>query len=572
MRHRPQPIYADPGTEPKLPKKIFAHASPTSIGGRSLFEMDDLTAETALAAAAPHDVMRDAAAALEEAGFDILHVWPTTISFAGSPKLFAREFNCKLKAKERPVSRDRSRPDKATFIDCKRTDQSGLIDTTGTRYAGLIEGIAVDEPRFVSQESIAPKTDYWHLNVPGDVSGGCGAARAHRIGLTGQGVRVVMVDTGFEDHPYFAARGYNIRPVEAGPGATAPDKDECGHGTAQAANLLAVAPGVELTMVKMHASNSVAAFNHAVSLSPDVISLSWGGDLAAEPLSAPDKALAAAVAYAVKHGITVVCAAGNGVFGFPAQHPDVIAAGGAYMEPDRRLRASDFSSGFESKVYPGRNVPDVCGLVGMQPTAAYIMLPVPSGSELDRYCSLAGDGTKGGDGWAALSGTSAAAAQIAGVCALVLEANPSLTPAELRDILRRTARDVTEGRGGDATLGRPGMGHPAEVGEDLATGSGLVDAYKAALVAKVNGYGDHYSPFYSIRVGGPRPMPEQPPQAERPSTPSPASPQPAQPAQPVTMFSGTGAAQPPNAWPTSQGMTRMERDLLIKLIIDADLD
>jgi len=320
-------------------------------------------------------------------------------------------------------------------------------------------------------------------------------------------------------------------------------------------------------MVKMHPSNSVAAFNHAVSLSPNVICLSWGGDLAAKPLSAPDKALAAAIAFAVKHGITVVCAAGNGVFGFPAQHPDVIAAGGAYMEPDRRLRASDYSSGFASKVYPGRSVPDVCGLVGMQPTAAYIMLPVPSGSELDRYCSLAGDGTKGGDGWAALSGTSAAAAQITGACALVLEANPALTPAEVRDILRRTARDVTEGRGGDATLGRPGMGHPAQVGEDLATGSGLVDAYKAALVAKVNGYGDGYSPFYSIRVGGPRPIPSPPP--------PPPPPQPALPStggDQVTMFSGNDIAQPPPAWPGPPSMTRMERDLLIKLIIDADLD
>jgi len=51
--------------------------------------------------------------------------------------------------------------------------------------------------------------------------------------------------------------------------------------------------------------------------------------------------------------------------GGPA-HPDVISAGGVYMEPDGSMRASDYASGFASNIYNGRNVPDLSGLVGMR--------------------------------------------------------------------------------------------------------------------------------------------------------------------------------------------------------------
>ena len=54
-------------------------------------------------------------------------------------------------------------------------------------------------------------------------------------------------------------------------------------------------------------------------------------------LSAADQALAAAIAAAVAGGITVVFSSGNGHWGFPGQHPDVISAGGVYMKPDESL-------------------------------------------------------------------------------------------------------------------------------------------------------------------------------------------------------------------------------------------
>jgi hypothetical protein len=186
----------------------------------------------------------------------------------------------------------------------------------------------------------------------------------------------------------------------------------------------------------------------------------------------------------VAGGITVIFSAGNGHWGFPGQHPDVISAGGVFMNEDETLQASDYASGFMSNIYPGRRVPDLCGLVGMQPKAIYIMLPIEPGDQIDSDLQGSafpnGDETLRNDGWAAFSGTSAAAPQLAGVAALIKQACPRLTPAEIKDILMRTARDVTVGNGNPVT-----GGNPAGPGPDLATGNGLVDAHKAVMVAKV---------------------------------------------------------------------------------------
>ncbi len=65
---------------------------------------------------------------------------------------------------------------------------------------------------------------------------------------------------------------------------------------------------------------------------------------------------------------------------------------------------------------------------------------------------------RGVNGW---SGNSFAGPHMAGVIALMLEANPDLTPWEAREILVTTARDI----------GAPG--------EDAQSGAGMVDAYRA---------------------------------------------------------------------------------------------
>jgi len=471
---------------PSIPDRLFAHASPVSAGGVSLFDAQSrIRAETVTNFASDPSVMAKAVQALQQSGFEILQVSPYTINIAAPISTYQKAFNTKIEPLELPVIKEGAVKDTATFFDSPDTAIRGLIATDQTEFRGLLEGVAIEEPvYFMTASPYAPTKSYWHLDVPAGVSLGTNADKAHRGGITGRGIRVAMVDSGHFRHPYFDARGYRIAPVTLGPATANPLVDDNGHGTAESANIFAVAPDVELLPVKVNFTNSLGAFNAAVGLNPDIITCSWGSSVRTGPLSAINQALAAAIADAVARGIIVVFSAGNGHFGFPGQHPDVISAGGVFMGPDGSLRASDYASGFASGVYAGRNVPDLCGLVGMQPRAAYIMLPLQEGCAID--VDLAGgthpnaDETASNDGWAAISGTSAAAPQLAGASALVKQACSRLTPGQVRDILIRTARDVTTGNCNPAT-----GGNPAGPGSDLATGAGLVDAHRAALMAKV---------------------------------------------------------------------------------------
>ena len=47
----------------------------------------------------------------------------------------------------------------------------------------------------------------------------------------------------------------------------------------------------------------------------------------------------------------MVFAAGNSHFGFPGQHPDLISAGGVVMDEEEKLQASNYASGFISRIY-----------------------------------------------------------------------------------------------------------------------------------------------------------------------------------------------------------------------------
>jgi subtilisin family serine protease len=189
------------------------------------------------------------------------------------------------------------------------------------------------------------------------------------------------------------------------------------------------------------------------------------------------KALEAEVQSAVADGIVVIFSAGNGHYSFPGQMSEVIAAGGTYIDRAGAMEASDYASAFLSRIYSGRSVPDYCGLVGMLPHADYIMLPVPPGDDIDQE-NAEHDGTAPDDGWAVFSGTSAAAPQLAGVVALLLEKNPGLSPSDIKQLLKRTARDVSTGHGNPAS-DPAGVGMAASVGDDGATGAGIIDAFAA---------------------------------------------------------------------------------------------
>lgn len=470
---------------PVVPERIFAEASPHSLGGVSMFDADgQISMATVANFHSDQELVRRAALLLQDAGFEVLQISETSINIAGTPATYETAFGAPIVAEERPVLKPGQVEEMATFLDCHNAERPGLISVAQSRFADVLEGVALEVPRYFMALAHPPVVPYWHLDVPAGVSLGCNADRAHRAAVTGAGISVAMVDSGHFAHPFFAARGYRVAPVTLGPAAADPLVDDNGHGTAESANIFAVAPDVQLLPVKMNFVNSNGAFNAAVGLGPNIITCSWGSSIPNPPLSAADIVLATSIANAVASGIVVVFSAGNGHFGFPGQHPDVISAGGVFMNFDGSLRASDYSSGFASLIYPGRNVPDLCGLVGMRPRAAYIMLPLQDGCTIDQDLAAGGahpngDETAANDGWAAISGTSAAAPQLAGAAALVRQACPALTPADVRDVLMRTARDVTVGNC------HPIQNNPAAPGPDLATGTGLVDAHRAVLIAKL---------------------------------------------------------------------------------------
>ena len=326
---------------------------------------------------------------------------------------------------------------------------------------------------------------YYHLSVP-DVSVLLNVERAHRAQMTGQGVRVAMIDTGFaHGHPYFKERGYNTATHLAGI-ATDVDQDGDGHGTGESANLLEVAPDVEFIGIKLGNEKDSSAgasilegIHEALRHDPAIISISMGYDLrdgAGNPLQAlPNNlvALEVEIQAAVSSGVVVVFSAGNGHIGFPGMMPEVISAGGVFVDTFGRMEASDYASAFDSQIYNGRHVPDCSGLVGRASNrASYVSLPIPLGCTIDVNRAML-DGTQPNDGWGVFSGTSAAAPQIAGACSLLLQKNPGLSPSEIKNALIGSARPVAYGHASPAS--NPGE---APLQGQSATG-GLVDVFEA---------------------------------------------------------------------------------------------
>ncbi|NEQ47587.1 MAG: S8 family serine peptidase [Leptolyngbya sp. SIOISBB] len=480
----------------QLPPKIFAEAVVHSQSSESLLRSPTLvTSENVTRFHSNPTQLSLSAERLQAAGFEVLNVGPSSINITAAPEVYERAFGATLEIIERPVVRDRGRHEMADFINSADSAPFGEIDIAQTLWTEMLDGVAINEPAYFLQQATPsatpPQTKTRYLTVPNELAIELGAVKAHAQGITGKGVKVVIVDSGcYAEHPFFRRNNYNID-VVLGPGATNPQLDVSGHGTGVVANLLAIAPDVDLTVLKSDVAlqnksgniNSIAAFRAAVALKPDIISCSWGSDLRNPyQLSSFHKVLAAAIADAVRQGISVFFAAGNGQWGFPSQHPDVIAIGGVYKHLEGSLKglfeASNYASSFISAIYPNRRVPDVCGLVGQLPNAAYILLPVSPGGEIDRGYAAMNDETTEKDGWAAFSGTSAAAPQLAGACALLEQFVPGLDPSKIKQILQETALDILEGSSNPAS----GSGL-ARAGPDLATGYGLLVADKAVEAA-----------------------------------------------------------------------------------------
>ena len=310
----------------------------------------------------------------------------------------------------------------------------------------------------------APRIPYatpgLNLHLPGDIAQLTKSSAVHRhlttLGrpATGDGVTVAVVDSGFATHKYFTDHGYAIQRIAAWDSAD-PASDPSVHGTWVLANLLACAPDVSAVAIK---HNQVDIAFEAAVFRPKVavISLSWYYELdgSAPP---PDYlfSLYALIKLAVEDkNIVVVVAAGNGeTETFPASMEEVIAVGGVTIDTADALSVWVDSSAYATTFVRGRDVPDLCGIAGS------MMLP-------------AGVTSVHPEGWRDKDGTtSAATAQVAGVAALLVQKDPTQTPAQIRAVMKAKATDIV--------LGTTASGVAAQHGPDLATGAGLVNALAA---------------------------------------------------------------------------------------------
>lgn len=238
----------------------------------------------------------------------------------------------------------------------------------------------------------------------------------------------------------------------------APDADLVGYGSGAVISILDAIGGFDYAIEKQNAFRSPIK----------VISNSWGTSGRFDPTDPVN--IASYAAY--KKGIVSVFAAGNDGPGEDthnpyAQAPWVISVGAG--EKDGTL--ADFSSRGKPGETATFSMSD-----GVQWT--YVNQPtiVATGVDIISTRALTGalpllaatqDAALGANAafYTHMSGTSMATPHVAGIVALLFQANPGLSPLEVKETLRATANPMA---------GR----QPYEVG------SGQVDAYEAAQVAK----------------------------------------------------------------------------------------
>lgn len=260
----------------------------------------------------------------------------------------------------------------------------------------------------------------------------------------GEGITVAVLDTGVDDqHPDLAGAvlpgkdfigfgaGRGDRPWARHGTAMAGIIGARGHGPGRESGVIGIAPESRILPVRVILEGADPARDRArksrgtalaqgirwaADQGADVINLSLGDDSeSAHPEATED----AAVQYALAKGSVVVASAGNGGekgdrISYPAAYPGVIAV----TAVDRFGTHASFST---RRWYATVSAPGV-DVVIADPDRKYYQ------------------------GW----GTSAAAAFVSGAVALVRAAHPELTPAQIKKLLRDTARNAPENGRDDA--------------------------------------------------------------------------------------------------------------------------
>lgn len=293
------------------------------------------------------------------------------------------------------------------------------------------------------------------------------------LGLDGAGVVVANLDSGVDwTHPALQSRYRGFDPagqhqhsgnwhVSTGEPYPIP-VDYFGHGTHTMGTLVGkdpaglqtgVAPGARWIAVKMinnqgyfleswvhDAFEWLMAPEGDPALAPDIINCSWGTGLLSDMRYQPDvQALRAA-------GVFPVFSAGNGgplpaTLGSPADYPEAFAVGAV----DDAGIVTSFSARGPGPLPWAEVKPEIAA------PGADIVSTVPGG------------------GYFAADGTSMSAPHAAGTAALLLQADPSLGPDELENLLLQTASPLL----------------PPNPNNDA--GMGLLNAYGAAVAVSPHG-------------------------------------------------------------------------------------
>ncbi len=343
-------------------------------------------------------------------------------------------------------------------------------NAVGLMDAPVAERVAVAERDgdYVSRQ--------WHLTVA-KVTDAWAVSR-------GAGVTVAVLDDGVDvAHPEFSGKlgpqfDFQNKVADASP-KLADDK----HGTACAGVAAAAgvkasgtAPDCQLIAVRTPSLLGVAdeanMFRWASDQGADVITCSWGPPDNAGPFSLVDN-VRAAINYCLTSGrggkgIPVFFAAGNGNElvsddGY-ASNPDVMAIA-ATSERDTRSPYSDFG-------------PEIFICAPSSGDAAAGDRRVFTTDRLGAAGYNGGDATIGdaaGDYTARFGGTSSATPLVAGVAALVMAVDPTLTRDQVKEILKSTADKI----GGAGIYDAQGH-HPQ-------FGFGRVNAYAAVCRAQTGG-------------------------------------------------------------------------------------
>lgn len=335
-------------------------------------------------------------------------------------------------------------------------------------------------------------------------------------GLTGNGVTICLIDTGIQgDHeafnthspdgtiassriagfmdftgdmngdihtePYdYNGHGTHTAGIAAGDGVPGPEF--AGGDPVYGPKARGVAPGASLLIAKVLRgdgagadSGVLAGIEWCVERGADIISASLG----IPGSSRCNDAVCQAMENAAMAGVLPVVAAGNTGdmpenIGSPAASPLSLTVGAA---ADFSAAAGDSWSTHGVYLAPFSSIgptakgaikPDIAA-PGVTILSAYsnnyLVCDPLFGCLPDPYAYGCGIGC-----YNVLSGTSMATPYVSGVAALMLQANPSLTPAQIKQIIAETAQDRLT------------------AGKDVAYGDGLIDAL--AAVKRAMGYAD----------------------------------------------------------------------------------